>query len=197
MAPGDGSDRVPVVIAGAGPAGLVAAEDGQDPVELGQGGPAGPLAQVVELGAADVAAGGDLDALDLRRVHGERALHADAEGLLAHGERLPHAGALALDHHALEDLRPPPRALHDLEVHAHAIARPSNAALQGRPDPQSPADFGDVEVRALKRERRCARHDPQAIEPDGGGVVLEVGDVGDAQVHGGGGRVLLSLRGHQ
>src|SRR5204863_430589 len=35
------------------------------------------LAQVVELRAPDVAASGDLDALDLRRVHRERALHAD------------------------------------------------------------------------------------------------------------------------
>src|SRR5215212_3928731 len=55
-------------------------------------------AQVVELGPAHVAAGGDLDALDLRRVQRERALHADAEGLLAHGEGLADALALALDH---------------------------------------------------------------------------------------------------
>ena len=54
-------------------------------------------AQVVELGAPDVAAGGDLDLLDLRRVHRERALHADAEGLLADREGLAHALALALD----------------------------------------------------------------------------------------------------
>ena len=79
-------------------------------------------AQVVELGAADVAAGGDLDALDLRRVHRERALHADAEGLLAHGEGLAHAVALALDDDALEDLGAAAGALDDLEVDAHAVA---------------------------------------------------------------------------
>ena len=58
---------------------------------------ADPAAQVVELRAPDVTAGGDLDPLDLRRVHGERALHADAEGLLADREGLAHALALALD----------------------------------------------------------------------------------------------------
>ena len=78
-------------------------------------------AQVVELRAPDVAAGGDLDLLDLRRVHRERALDADAEGLLADREGLAHAFALALDHHALEDLRAAPRALDDLEVDLDAV----------------------------------------------------------------------------
>jgi hypothetical protein len=80
-------------------------------------------AQVVELGAPDVAAGGDLDALDLRRVHGERALHADAERALADGERLADALALALDDDALEDLGTAACALDDLEVDPDAIAR--------------------------------------------------------------------------
>src|SRR5215207_1720876 len=82
-----------------------------------------PLAQVVELGAADVPAGGHLDALDLRRVHRERALHPDAERLLADREGLARAVALALDHDALEYLRTAACPLYDLEVHAHAIAR--------------------------------------------------------------------------
>src|SRR5690349_14930907 len=55
-------------------------------------------AQVVELGAPDVTAGGDLDLLDLRRVQRERALDADAERLLADGEGLADPLALALDH---------------------------------------------------------------------------------------------------
>src|SRR3954465_6610347 len=80
-------------------------------------------AQAAELGPPHVAAGGDLDALDLRRVQRERALNADAEGLLADGEGLAHAVALALDDHALEDLGAPARPLDDLEVHADAIAR--------------------------------------------------------------------------
>src|SRR3954451_16053350 len=79
-------------------------------------------AQVVELRPAHVAAGRDLDALDLRRVQRERALHADAEGLLAHREGLAHALALALDDNALEDLRASARALDDLEVHLQAVA---------------------------------------------------------------------------
>src|SRR5215213_7522617 len=79
-------------------------------------------AQVVELGPAHVAAGGDLDALDLRRVHRERALHADAEGLLADREGLAHALALALDDEALEDLRTATRALDYLEVDLDAVA---------------------------------------------------------------------------
>jgi hypothetical protein len=54
-------------------------------------------------------------------MHGERPLHAHAEGVLADRERLAHALALALDHHALEDLRPPAIALDDLEVHAHPV----------------------------------------------------------------------------
>src|SRR3954471_814842 len=82
---------------------------------------ADPAAQVVELGPPDVAAGGHLDLLDLRRVQRERALDADAEGLLADREGLPHPLALALDDHALEDLRAAPRALDDLEVDLHAI----------------------------------------------------------------------------
>src|SRR3954452_4365252 len=48
-------------------------------------------AQVVELGAPDVAAGGELQSLELRRVQRERALDADAEGLLAHREGLAHS----------------------------------------------------------------------------------------------------------
>ena len=80
------------------------------------------VAQVVELRAPHVTAGGDLDLLDLRRVHRERALHADAEGLLADREGLARAVALALDDHALEDLRTTTRALDDLEVDADAVA---------------------------------------------------------------------------
>src|SRR5215211_7856411 len=111
-------------------------------------------AQVVELGPAHVAAGGDLDALDLRRVQRERALHADAEGLLADREGLAHALALALDDHALEDLGAAAGALDDLEVDTDAIA-----GLEG----------GDAsELRALEAvddgahgEENAAREDPR------------------------------------
>ena len=60
--------------------------------------------------------------LDLGRVHGERALDADAEGLLAHGEGLAHALALTLDDGALEDLDAVARALDHLEVDLDVVA---------------------------------------------------------------------------
>ena len=56
----------------------------------------------------------DLDADDLRRVHGERALHADSEADLADGERLAVARAVAADDDALEDLDALAAALDDL-----------------------------------------------------------------------------------
>jgi hypothetical protein len=79
-------------------------------------------AQVVELGAVDVADRLHLDLLDLRRMERERALDSDPERLLAHGERLPHAGALALDDDPLEDLDAAALSLDHLEVHAHRVA---------------------------------------------------------------------------
>ena len=81
------------------------------------------VAQVVQLRAAHVAAGGHLDPLDLRRVQRERPLDPDAERLLADGEGLACAAALALQDDALEHLRAAPGALHHLEVHTHPVAR--------------------------------------------------------------------------
>ena len=82
------------------------------PAALGHSGAlADPAAQVVELGPADVAAGDDLEPLDLRRMDGEGPLDADPERLLANGERLTGAAALAGDDDALEDLGPPAGAL--------------------------------------------------------------------------------------
>jgi hypothetical protein len=94
------------------------------PAPLGDaGGLADATAQVVELGPPHVAAGGDLQFLDLRRVQRKGPLDADAEGLLADGEGLTHPRALPLDHDALEDLGAAASALYHLEVDAHAIAR--------------------------------------------------------------------------
>src|SRR3954453_6630723 len=56
-------------------------------------------------------------------MQGERALDADAEGVLADGERLARPGALALDHDPLEDLDALAGALDDPEMHAHGVAR--------------------------------------------------------------------------
>src|SRR5699024_7229953 len=85
---------------------------------------AGEVAQVVQLRAADVAAGDDLDLVDGRGVHGEHALDADAEGHLADAEGLAHAVALATDDVALEDLDTGAVALDDLHVHLDVVARP-------------------------------------------------------------------------
>src|SRR5581483_997254 len=88
---------------------------------------AGPLAhllaQVVELGAADVAVPQHLDPVDARRVHQEGALHADAVGDPAHREGRPQAGLAAeRDDHALEHLDALTGTLDDLDVHAHGVA---------------------------------------------------------------------------
>src|SRR5215218_514954 len=110
-------------------------------------------AEVVELRAPHVAAGGHLDALDLGRVHGEGALHTHAEGLLADGEGLADPLALALDHDAFEDLGTTAGALDDLEVDADAIAGLEGGhaaelrALQG-------VDYG------AHGEENAAREDP-------------------------------------
>src|SRR5215510_9404877 len=80
-------------------------------------------AEVVQLGAVDVALHRALDALDLRRVHRERALHADAEALLADREGLAVRGALALDDRALEDLHALAGPLDDAEVDLDGVPR--------------------------------------------------------------------------
>src|SRR4051812_46908471 len=112
-------------------------------------------AQVVELGPTHVAASGHLDALDLRRVHGERALDADAERLLADGEGLACALALALDDDALEDLGAAAGALDDLEVNLHAVA-----GLKGRDFAQLCA-LEAVDNSAHRKERA------RGLEPPG------------------------------
>jgi hypothetical protein len=78
--------------------------------------------EVIQLRAANVAAGGHLDALDLWRVQREGPLHAHAERLLAHGEGLPGPVALALDDDALEQLGAPAGAFNHLEMDAQTIA---------------------------------------------------------------------------
>src|SRR6185295_20358962 len=62
------------------------------------------VAQIVELGPAHARLLHDLDLLDGPRVQGEDALHALAEGDLAHGHGGPGSGALQADDDALEDL---------------------------------------------------------------------------------------------
>src|SRR5688572_7718842 len=80
------------------------------------GGLADAIAEVVQLGAADVAALDDLDLRHRRGVERERALDADAVAQLAHRVRLLQAAALTPDHVALEDLNPLLAALDHSDV---------------------------------------------------------------------------------
>src|SRR3954464_3691941 len=89
---------------------------------LDLGGLPDAVPEVVQLRPAHGAAGDRLDLGDDRRVHRERALDADAVADLAHGERLANAGALAADHHALEELDSLLVALHDTHVHLQGVA---------------------------------------------------------------------------
>ena len=82
---------------------------------------AAELAQVVELGAAHVTAGHDLDPVDARAVDRVGPLDADAEADLADREGLAQAGALAADHDALEDLDAGTVALDDPGVHLDGV----------------------------------------------------------------------------
>src|SRR5262249_5379108 len=84
---------------------------------------AAAAAQVIELGAADLAAAHQLDAGDPRAVEREDALDAFAVGDLAHGEGGVQPGILAGDADALEGLDALARALDHLDVDDDRVAR--------------------------------------------------------------------------
>src|SRR5690606_21539705 len=84
---------------------------------------AGPAAQVIELGAADDAAADHLDALDVRRVEREDALHALAEAHLANGEIAVDAAVRAGDADAFVVLHAGTLALDHAHADAHGVAR--------------------------------------------------------------------------
>src|ERR1700750_370816 len=83
---------------------------------------AAEVAQVVELGAAHVAAGHELDVVDDRRVHREGALDADLEADFADREGLADALARTADDDALEHLDASACALDDVDVDLHVVA---------------------------------------------------------------------------
>src|SRR5689334_1583004 len=74
------------------------------PLLLDLGSLAPEIAEVVELGAADIAPGHDLDPVQRRAVDRVGALDPDPEADLANREGLAQAGTLAPDDDALEDL---------------------------------------------------------------------------------------------
>src|SRR5450759_1403214 len=86
-------------------------------------------AQIVEPALAHIAMAQDIDLVDARRVDHEGALHADPVRHAPHGEVLAQASAGDADHRALEHLDALPRALHDLGVHAHGVARTKGGHL--------------------------------------------------------------------
>src|SRR5882762_8544331 len=83
---------------------------------------AGQVAQVVELGAAHVAAPLDGDLADGRAVGLEHALDALAVRDLAHRERGVESAIAARDHDTLVRLHPLTVAFHHLDLHHHGIA---------------------------------------------------------------------------
>src|SRR4051812_28230432 len=94
------------------------------------------IAQVIELGAANLAFALHLDRGDERRVSLERALHALAGGNLAHDEGGVEAAVALCDHHALEGLHALSPALDPVDVHEHGVAR-----LEIRDGLAEPLDF--------------------------------------------------------
>src|SRR5438552_8622505 len=83
---------------------------------------AAQTAQVIELGAAHLAAAHDLDRVDHRRIEREHALDALAIGDLAHREALVDAAAGARDAHALIGLHARALALDHLDVDDDGVA---------------------------------------------------------------------------
>src|SRR5450631_242341 len=84
---------------------------------------AAQTAQIIELGAAHLAAAHQLDRVDHRRVEREHALDAFAVGNLADGEVLVDPAAGAADAHTLVGLDAALVAFHHLDVDQHGVAR--------------------------------------------------------------------------
>src|SRR5690606_27638623 len=83
---------------------------------------AATIAQVVELGATDLAAANDFDAFDERRVNREYALDAFAVGDLANGEALVDAAARTGDADAFLGLYAGTGAFANADVDADGVA---------------------------------------------------------------------------
>src|ERR1700737_3547280 len=84
---------------------------------------AAQIAQVIQLGAAHLAAAHHLDRVDHRRHHGEYAFHAFAVGNLPHGEALVEPAAGTADANAFIGLNARAIAFDHLDVDDHGVAR--------------------------------------------------------------------------
>src|SRR5262245_38321720 len=87
------------------------------------GGLAAPAAQIIELGATDLAAAHDLDRVDHRRIQREYALDPFAIGDLAYREVLVQALSGAADADAFIGLDAGALAFDHLDVDDHGVAR--------------------------------------------------------------------------
>src|ERR1700682_5739519 len=83
---------------------------------------AAQIAQVIQLGAAHLAAAHHGDRIDHRRHHREYAFHALAVGNLAHRETLIESAAGAADADAFIGLHAPAVAFDHLDVDDHGVA---------------------------------------------------------------------------
>src|SRR5205085_3748465 len=84
---------------------------------------AAPSAQIVELGAAYLAAAHHSDRVDHRRIEGEHALDALAVRDFAHRETLIKTAAGAADAYSLVGLHAAALALDHFDIHEQCIAR--------------------------------------------------------------------------
>src|SRR5690606_21010407 len=89
------------------------------------------VAQVIELGAAHVAATLHLDPRDRRAVGLEHALHTLAMADLAHGERGVEAAIADRDHHTLVGLHALAVAFDHLHLHDYGVPRTECRDLAG------------------------------------------------------------------
>lgn len=80
------------------------------------------VAQVVELGSADLSAGSYLNLGNARRMQRERPLHPFAIGNLADSERLVDSRAPLSDHYPLEYLHTLLTAFYHTAMHLHGVA---------------------------------------------------------------------------
>lgn len=80
------------------------------------------VAQVVQLGATDIAVGFYFDLFDHWRMQRERTLDSNAEGNLANREGAANARAVDTDANALEDLNARAIAFNDVHVNFESIA---------------------------------------------------------------------------
>src|SRR4029450_9696557 len=124
------------------------------------------VAQVIELGPADVAPSDPLDLGDRRRMQGERALHPDPVADLADLEGLTQARARAPDHDALEHLDAFLLPLDHPDVHLEGVAGSELGDVTA--EACLVDQIGGVHRASLRRWRRYRREGEGGLGRGGG-----------------------------